>query len=49
LIPPARGNGALFFDPSTDQLTLFAGWSGYYHSDLRTFEENAWRAVVPAP
>jgi hypothetical protein len=41
-----RENGALFYDPSTEKMTLFAGWAGYYHSDLWTFEENAWKPVV---
>ena len=39
----ARENGAMFFDPSTDRLLLFGGWSGYFHSDLWEFEDNAWQ------
>jgi hypothetical protein len=38
-----RENGAMFFDPSTERLMLFGGWAGYYHSDLWSFEDNAWR------
>jgi hypothetical protein len=32
--PPARENGALAYDPSTNQMALFAGYSGFYLSDL---------------
>ena len=32
--PPPRENGAIAYDPSTNQIALFAGYSGFYLSDL---------------
>jgi hypothetical protein len=32
--PPPRENGAIAYDPSTNQMVLFAGYSGFYLSDL---------------
>jgi hypothetical protein len=32
--PPPRENGALAYDPSTNRMVLFAGYSGFYLSDL---------------
>jgi hypothetical protein len=41
--PPPRENGALAYDPSTNQMVLFAGFSGYYLSDLWMLDaQNAW-------
>lgn len=31
---PARENGALIFNPSTERMELFFGWSGFYRSDV---------------
>jgi hypothetical protein len=41
--PPARENGALAYDPSSGQIVLFAGYSGFYLSDLWTLDaKNTW-------
>jgi hypothetical protein len=42
---PARENGAMFFEPATERLMVFAGWAGYYLSDLWAFENNRWTLV----
>src|SRR5207237_4388591 len=47
--PPARENGFFDYDPSTGALTLFAGFSGFYHSDVWTFKAGNWSIVTEAP
>src|SRR5207249_2125423 len=32
--PPPRENGGLTYDPASNQMLLFAGYSGFYFSDL---------------
>jgi len=45
--PPPRENGALAFDPSTNQMTLFAGYSGFYLSDLWQLDtKNTWTVMA---
>lgn len=42
-VPPPRENGALAYDPSTNQMILFAGFSGFYLSDLWMLDaKNTW-------
>jgi len=55
-IPPPRENGGLAYDPSTGQMALFAGYSGFYLSDVWTYDNtsNAWTVqaestTAPAP
>jgi len=54
-VPPARENGALAFDPSSNRMILFAGFSGYYLSDLWSLDDKttwtlqAESAAPPAP
>ena len=41
--PPPRENGALAYDPSTNQMVLFAGFSGFYLSDVWQLDaQNKW-------
>jgi hypothetical protein len=41
--PPPRENGALAYDPSSGQMVLFAGYAGYYLSDLWLYDaQNTW-------
>ena len=47
--PPARENGSFEFDPSTQKLTLFGGYSGFYHSDVWTFSNGQWTYVPETP
>lgn len=43
--PPARENGGFAFDPLRQELVLFAGYSGFYLSDLWTFKNGNWSQV----
>lgn len=43
---PARMNGGLAWDPTLEQLTAYAGYAGYYFSDLWTLTDEGWRPVV---
>jgi len=46
-VPPARENQALAFDPNRNEMVMFAGYSGYYLSDLWSFTNfNTWRPWV---
>lgn len=40
--PPERENGGLAFDPIANELVLFAGYAGYYRSDLWSFRGGKW-------
>lgn len=46
LTPPARENGGFAVDPIRNQLVMFAGYSGFYHSDLWTFANGNWSQVI---
>lgn len=42
--PPARENHGLAFDPNRNELVMFAGWAGYYLSDIWSLSGgNTWR------
>jgi hypothetical protein len=41
-VPPARENGGLAYDPSQQQMVLFAGYAGSYLSDLWLFNGTDW-------
>ena len=47
--PPPRENGFFDYDPSRGALTLFGGFSGFYHSDVWTFKDGNWSLVADAP
>ena len=40
--PLARENGGMAWDPSTEAMILFGGWSGYFQSDTWRFDQNRW-------
>jgi hypothetical protein len=44
--PPARENAGLAFDPIRNELVMFAGYSGYYLSDLWSFNNGQWKLVL---
>jgi hypothetical protein len=44
--PPARENGFFDYDPSRGALTLFGGFSGFYHSDVWSFKDGNWVFVA---
>lgn len=45
--PPPRENGAFAYDPSTNQMMLFAGFSGFYLSDLWQLDAtNKWSVMA---
>jgi hypothetical protein len=46
-VPPARENQALAFDPNRNEMVMFAGYSGYYLSDLWALTNfKTWRPWV---
>ncbi len=46
-VPPARENQAFIFDPNRNEMVMFAGYSGYYLSDLWSFTNSTtWRPWV---
>lgn len=47
--PAARENGFFDYDPSTHALTLFGGYSGFYHSDVWSFKNGDWSPVTEQP
>jgi len=46
LVPPARENAAIAFDPIRNELVMFGGYSGYYLSDLWSFTNGQWKQVL---
>ena len=46
LTPPARENGGFAVDPIRNQLVMFGGYSGFYHSDLWNFANGQWSQVI---
>lgn len=40
--PPERENGGLAFDPISNELVLFAGYAGYYRSDVWGLRSGQW-------
>jgi hypothetical protein len=47
--PPARENGFFDYDPSRGALTLFGGFSGFYHSDVWSFKDGKWSIITEPP
>lgn len=45
-VPPARQNGRLTYDPSTNRLVLFGGYAGLFFSDVWYWTGSNW-AVLP--
>jgi hypothetical protein len=43
-VPYARENGAMAWDPIAQELVLFGGYSGFYHSDLWAWNGTNWVA-----
>jgi len=46
LTPPARENGGFAVDPIRNQLVMFGGYSGFYHSDLWNYANGQWSQVI---
>jgi galactose oxidase-like protein len=46
LTPPARENGGFAVDPLRNELVMFAGYSGFYLSDLWSFADGKWSQVT---
>jgi hypothetical protein len=44
--PPARENGGFAYDPLRKELVLFAGYSGFYLSDIWTYNAGTWTQVL---
>ncbi|HXH40488.1 MAG TPA: kelch repeat-containing protein [Thermoanaerobaculia bacterium] len=45
-VPPVRENGGLAVDPLRNQLVMFGGYSGFYHSDLWSFVNGNWTQMT---
>jgi N-acetylneuraminic acid mutarotase len=45
-VPPARENFGLALDPTRNELILFAGYSGFYLSDLWSYSNGNWKQVT---
>jgi hypothetical protein len=41
-LPPTRENGGLEYDPSRRQMTLFAGYGGFFHDDVWIYDQGIW-------
>ncbi|MEK6371405.1 MAG: kelch repeat-containing protein [Acidobacteriota bacterium] len=46
LVPPARENAGLTFDPIRNELVMFSGFAGTYHADTWTYTNGAWRPRI---
>jgi len=46
LVPPARENAGLSFDPIRNELVMFSGYAGAYHADTWTYTNGAWRQRI---
>lgn len=44
-VPPARENAGFALDPIRNELIMFAGYSGFYLSDLWSFSNGNWKQV----
>ncbi|HVS30405.1 MAG TPA: kelch repeat-containing protein [Thermoanaerobaculia bacterium] len=46
--PSPRENGSLSFDPASNRMILFGGWSGYFHGDTWEYDPaaNRWRVFA---
>jgi murein tripeptide amidase MpaA len=47
--PFARENGAFEFDPGRNELVLFGGYAGRFHSDVWVLEGNTWTPRSQGP
>jgi hypothetical protein len=46
VVPPARENAGLTFDPLRNELVMFSGFSGVYHTDTWGYTNGAWRQRI---
>jgi hypothetical protein len=46
LLPPVRENAGFALDPLRNELVLFAGYSGFYLSDLWSFNNGVWKQMT---
>jgi len=46
VVPPARENGGMAWDPIRNELVMFGGYSGFYLSDLWSFSNGQWKQVL---
>ncbi len=49
LSPPARENGRIAFDPTRNEMVMFGGYSGYFLSDVWTYNPNTWQLRIFDP
>jgi hypothetical protein len=46
VVPPARENAGLTFDPIRNELVMFSGFSGTYHADTWGYTNGAWHQRI---
>lgn len=47
--PAARQNGSMVFDPASERILLFGGYSGLYYSDLWSWDGETWSPLLEFP
>ena len=45
-MPPPRENAGLALDPIRNEMVMFGGYSGFYLSDLWSFNNGQWKQVI---
>ena len=48
-VPPARENGRIAFDPTRNEMVMFAGYAGHFLSDLWSYNPTTWQVKILDP
>jgi hypothetical protein len=48
-VPPARENGRIAFDPTRNEMVMFAGYAGHFLSDLWSYNPTKWQVKILDP
>jgi hypothetical protein len=49
LVPPARENGRMAYDPTRDEIVMFGGYAGHFLSDVWTYNPTTWKPRIFDP
>ncbi len=49
VVPPARENGRMAYDPTRDEIVMFGGYAGYFLSDVWTYNPTTWKPRIFDP
>jgi len=49
LVPPARENARIAYDPTRDNFVMFGGYAGAFLSDTWTWDGSKWDIVIFDP